>query len=97
MEYPLKTCTCYARVQKYNFLTGCLILTLYIPSERHAPKNVVENGLIVCYCSYSIEFQGEFHTKIIIKGIILIRSNTHMNSLPETTFSLSILCSVLIL
>ena len=27
MEYPLKTCTCYARVQKYNLLTGCLILT----------------------------------------------------------------------
>ena len=40
MEYPLKTWTCYARVQKYNFLTGRLILTpLCIPSEGHAPQN----------------------------------------------------------
>ena len=38
-----------------------------------------------------------FHIKIIIKAILLIMSNTHMNSLSETTFSLSILRSMLIL
>ena len=69
---------------------------LYIPSESHAPQKR-KNGLIMCYCSHSIEFQGVFHIKIIIKAIILIISNTHMNILTETTFSLSILCSMLIL
>ena len=32
-----------------------------------------------------------FHIKIIIKAILLIISNTHMNFLPQTTFSLSII------
>ena len=67
-----------------------------IPSESHAPLNVVEMFLIVCNCSHTIEFQGVFHIKIIIKAIQLIIYNTHMNYISETTFSLSILCSMLI-
>jgi len=40
----------------YSF-TSRLIVTL---AESHDPQNVVENGLKVCYCFRSVEFQGVF-------------------------------------
>jgi len=54
---------------------------------------VAENGLMVCYSCGSMEFQGGFQTK----AKLLIISNTNTNYLSETTFGLSISCSMWIL
>ena len=90
----MKIWTCYVY---YNLLTGRLNLTPCTYPLKVKPLLRCQNGLIVGYCSHSVGFQGVLHIKIILKAILLIIYNTHTNSLPETTFSLSILCSMFIL